>query len=104
MVNLYAFRATDPGALWRADDPIGPENDDYLAEVVARAELVVAAWGARAPRARVAKLADVLGRSRLHALAVTRDGAPRHPLYVSAATRPAPYSLSSATRSCAGTR
>jgi len=28
--NLYAYRATDPRVLTRADDPVGPDNERYL--------------------------------------------------------------------------
>src|SRR5919204_4199606 len=45
VVNVYAFRARDPRELWRADDPVGPDNDRILAQVLDGAELVIAAWG-----------------------------------------------------------
>lgn len=35
VVNLYAWRATDPTDLWTAQDPVGPENDRHIAEVCA---------------------------------------------------------------------
>jgi hypothetical protein len=30
MLNLFAFRATDPGVMMEAADPVGPENDKYI--------------------------------------------------------------------------
>jgi hypothetical protein len=100
VVNLYAFRATNPRQLWRADDPVGPENDRVLASVVAGADLVVAAWGTQPRPGRLAELAGILGGRPLHALALTKDGAPRHPLYVRGDVRPSLYvSARSATRS-----
>jgi hypothetical protein len=87
VVNVYALRATDPRALRTADDPVGPENDRVLGEVLDEADLVVAAWGVHARRNRVQQLATILARVPLHALGVTKEGAPRHPLYVRADAR-----------------
>jgi hypothetical protein len=53
VVNLFAYRATDPAALRLADDPVGPANDHFISKAVERAALVVVAWGAlRRPLAR----------------------------------------------------
>src|SRR5580765_5070589 len=52
VVNLFAFRATHPRDLWKADDPVGPDNDVTISDAVRRAQLIVAAWGVcRYPRA-----------------------------------------------------
>ena len=91
VVNIYAFRATDPRALWAADDPVGPENDRVLVQVVGSADLVVAAWGVWARRDRVRDLAGILARVPLYALGAAKEGAPRHPLYVRADAQPTPY-------------
>jgi hypothetical protein len=91
VVNVYAFRAGDPRDLRRAGDPVGPENDRVLARVLDGAELVVAAWGVHARADRLAELDAVLGGRPLHALGVTKNGAPRHPLYLRADVRPTPY-------------
>lgn len=99
VVNLYAYRATKPADLWRADDPVGPDADLYLALVARRAVLedapLIAAWGANAKPDRVAEALRVIERSgatdRLTALGVTAAGAPRHPLYMPATARPVPY-------------
>lgn len=93
VVNLFAFRATNPGELRRADDPIGPENDDWitgatLAAVDAGADVVVA-WGGQAPvlwERRVNEvLALILDAGAIpKCLGRTLHGAPKHPLYVPA--------------------
>jgi hypothetical protein len=84
--NLYAFRSTDPDALWTVDDPIGPENDVWLAQIAARSypHPIVCAWGVNAKDAHVASVVDRLYKSgvRLVCLGRTKGGAPRHPLYV----------------------
>jgi hypothetical protein len=66
-----------------AADPIGPENDKYiLAHCFANHRIVLAAWGvtggipsARRPRLRAA-------RRRAGCLGHTKEGDPRHPLYI----------------------
>lgn len=45
VANLFGFRATDPTALQKATDPIGPENDEWLYRLADEAALVVGAWG-----------------------------------------------------------
>ncbi|MCI0635552.1 MAG: DUF1643 domain-containing protein [Actinobacteria bacterium] len=87
VVNLYALRATDPARLW--NDPVGPvgsRNDEVLAEAASSGGgVVVAAWGALAPRGRVEDvLAGPLAGVELLCLGTTAAGAPRHPLYVRA--------------------
>lgn len=88
VANLYAGRATKPKDLWRMDDPVGPDNDEYLARVFRVAadmgSPVIAAWGANAKPQRVAEVLALPHADRLHALGVTKDGAPRHPLYLRA--------------------
>ena len=45
MANLFAYRATQPRIMMLADDPIGPDNDQILFDLVSKADIVVAAWG-----------------------------------------------------------
>jgi len=89
LVNLYAWRSTDPRALGKVDDPIGPDNDRVLRTVLAAAPMALAAWGARAPRGRVEECMAL--RARWHCLKVLRGGAPGHPLYLPADSEPAPW-------------
>lgn len=87
VVNLFAYRATDPEGLRNTFDPIGPDNERHIREAVAGASPVVAAWGAH-------ELAKAAGRvlsgklippgTKLLCLGLTKDGSPRHPLYVRA--------------------
>lgn len=78
MVNLFAFRATDPRDMRAAADPVGPENDARLGGVRG---LVIAAWGTGgAFRGRGEAVRSLFGS--VYALGLTKDGYPRHPLYV----------------------
>ncbi|UVJ39691.1 DUF1643 domain-containing protein [Arthrobacter sp. CJ23] len=79
ILNLYAFRTKDPKSIMVAIDPVGPDNDRVLADVTGA---VVAGWDTNADPARVARVLTLL--PRLHALSITKNGHPRHPLYVPA--------------------
>jgi len=94
VVNLYAFRATNPRDLASAADPVGTECDAHLDVAGAcgcPGAPIIAAWGAtkvgRAPyREHDERVAGVLARLRgfgpVHCLGSTASGAPRHPLYL----------------------
>lgn len=94
VVNLFAFRSTDPSALKTAEDPVGPENDDAIHDAVVRSRVVVVAWGAYPLSVRrgsnVLELIREIGRTPL-CLAKTKRGRPRHPLYVRGSAKPFPY-------------
>lgn len=85
--NLFAYRATDVGKLAAVEDPIGPDNDAHLREMLWQASLVVPCWGSREklpamlhPRidAVRAMLRQIPGEVLV--LGLTRSGDPRHPL------------------------
>ena len=89
VVNLYGYRATDPDLLRCVKDPFGPGNDLALGEALSQAALsrVVCAWGADGRlRGGVPPFIAMARHSGacLVALGFTRDGHPKHPLYVSA--------------------
>lgn len=92
VVNLFAMRATDPADLYDAAcagcDPVGPENETWIAEAISEAQTVVCAWGA-SMNARLLAHPDIPMICEKYAhvpmcLGVTKSGAPRHPLYVAA--------------------
>lgn len=98
IVNLYGLRATDPRELWRAEDPVGPDNDRHVLAAISRAEAtagaVIAAWGAHGRPDRVRAVVDLIGRRRdILCLGTTATGAPRHPLYLPAAASLRPWSI-----------
>lgn len=95
VVNIFALRSTDPQMLYRTDDPIGPENDAAILSSVKDAGIVIAAWGFHGEYMQRGKAVQLLLAAhgvRVHCLGVTKNtGMPRHPLYVSYATRPIPF-------------
>lgn len=87
VVNLFALRSTDPKALLEHLDPVGPLNDHWIERAAEDTKLIVVAWGAH-PVAigRGQQVVDQLhraGRTPV-CLGKTKDGWPRHPLYVRA--------------------
>ena len=96
VVNLFAYRATDPADLRRAGWPVGPDNDRHIATAVARAGGVCVAWGA-VPAAddRIQVVAPLLRAAghELQCLRITRTGYPGHPLYLPRTSRLQRYDL-----------
>jgi hypothetical protein len=86
--NLFALRATDVRVLAKVDDPIGPDNDDHLRNIIVEADRVIVAWGPRSklpPRLRNRYLAvlSMLRRFETKPECIgppAKDGHPRHPL------------------------
>ena len=93
--NMHAYRATDSKRLLACADPIGPENDEAIRRMAARALIVVLAFGLPPkplrPRARevIRMLAD-MGAS-LKYLRLSKDGTPQHPLYLPGSLPPLEY-------------
>lgn len=88
VVNLFAYRATDPRellALGDLNEPVGPDNIDHVRRAVEDRGLIVAAWGAHGGHLDQARtVAGWIGDRSMKALGLTKDGHPRHPLYVRA--------------------
>lgn len=86
MANLFAFRATDPFTMLKLvhTDPVGPDNDAWLARLAEHAGIIVAAWGAHGGHRHRDEQVIGMFSDRLFALGVTKDGHPRHPLYLRA--------------------
>lgn len=83
VVNIFAFRSTDPKALAKQSDPVGLENDHYILKAANEAHLFVCAWGTHGRlHGRGAQVRDLI-RSTIapHCLNKTKDGHPVHPLY-----------------------
>lgn len=90
LANLFAYRSPDPKALKQARDPIGPENDTYLAKLSASAKKTICAWGNHGTLLnRAAEVLPLLNKPI--ALGVTKAQQPLHPLYCPADRQPAPF-------------
>jgi len=88
MTNLFAWRDTDPKNMMAAADPVGPDNDATLLNFATRSEMIICAWGGGGEhRARAAEVIKLLKDYPLYCLGTNGDGSPRHPLYLSGATK-----------------
>lgn len=94
VVNLYAWRATKPADLRKAQDPYGPDNYTEVQRAVREAGMVVCGWGAKGARPAVRRVQVIAGRAgvTLHCLRETKGGHPGHPLYLPSAARPGVWS------------
>lgn len=107
VVNLFAFRATDPAALRERVasglDAVGPQNDAAIRDA-ARDRPAVVAWGAAfetwgrqrdAAEDRawvVRRIVREASRTSLRCWGETKSGHPRHPLYLPNASDPRVWS------------
>ena len=93
--NIFAYRATDPKVMRAQDDPIGDDNDRTILESCDWAQKVICAWGTHGAHldrgTAVEALVRKAGVAPLH-LGLSKHGHPKHPLYISYATQPEPWS------------
>lgn len=86
--NVMDYRATDPKALLSVQ-PRSDQNLDCIVGLAKKADRVIAAWGALPKQLR--RYADdvvtALNGISLHCMGKTKDGSPRHPLYLPATAR-----------------
>lgn len=91
VMNLFAQRATEPVNLRLPSDSEWRLNRDVLVDAIERSDRVILAWGTTIPRA-LRQCADFTKGSitaaaerhskELWCLGKTKNGSPRHPLYV----------------------
>jgi hypothetical protein len=94
VLNLFAWRATKPKDLRKAPAPVGTANDRHLRRAARTSGAVVVAWGIHG--AWLNRDQSALALLRRHGcqplcLGLTRDGQPRHVLYLRNETRPTAY-------------
>lgn len=95
--NLFAYRATDPKSLLCVNDPIGKDNLIHLKSMYNESEIMICAWGN-------GKIVENLGKKlgdnykplsgfigRIHYLDLSKDGTPKHPLYLKGNIVPIPF-------------
>lgn len=88
--NVFAYRSTDVKGLGVVADPIGPQNDDYLKEIINEADVLVPCWGktGKVPSRLRYRILDVIFLLMQHdkpllCFGVNADSSPRHPLMLS---------------------
>lgn len=88
LTNLFAYRAVEPKDIKIIDDPVGPDNDEYIKTFAHYTHKVcsgsvVLAWGNHGVyRDRAATVLDLLGAYNVKVISITKKGQPAHPLYL----------------------
>ncbi|MBU1089495.1 DUF1643 domain-containing protein [Patescibacteria group bacterium] len=93
VVNLFAFRATNPAGLNLADNPIGSGNDEIILKEAKKrkkkGEKIIVAWGdgerVEEFKKRSKEILDLFKKEDIEVccLGITASGNPCHPLNVS---------------------
>lgn len=87
MLNLFAFRATDPKDMKAAVDPVGPWNDEAIRRVTSICRMTICCWGTHGVhRFRDSHVKALLFRKQAFCLGRSKDGYPKHPLYLKSNT------------------
>jgi len=82
MVNLFAYRATNPSELKIVEKPVGYKNNYHIKTQCADADIVIAAWGNHGTLLkRDKKVQKLLKDTQLKCFKLTSKGQPAHPLY-----------------------
>lgn len=95
VVNLFAYRSTNPKMLLLPKIKpiaIGPDNDAWIIQRAAQADIVVCGWGAhKFGKERsvhvLSLLRTVVPPALIGCFGRTQDGYPKHPLYLPGNTK-----------------
>lgn len=93
VVNLFAYRSTDPDALLFLPMVVrcGPQCESVMSAAIERCDIVIAAWGAHKSAERRwpdVKAKILAAKPACYCLGKNKNGSPRHPLYVKTGTFP----------------
>ena len=86
IVNLFAYRTTDPKELQRCLYPFGNENMFWIQEAISHADIIIAAWGTKGNYKNQDKAVMCMVEQtgmQIKCLGITKSGHPKHPLYLS---------------------
>lgn len=87
VVNLYAFRSTDPKGLKTTQDPIGQDNIFHIQSLIGLVEKVIYAWGNNEKEPKW--LCDLVDTP--YCIDISKKGIPKHPLYLKSDLQPKLY-------------
>ena len=86
MLNLFAYRATSPKEMKKAEEPIGNENNLYLQTAVLTNSNIIVCWGNHGSfGGRSREVVEQLSaeNKKLYCFGITKSGELKHPLYLS---------------------
>lgn len=90
MANLFAYRATLPSDLKKAEEPIGTDNNTHIKDMSSNAAVTVVAWsndGTYLERDK--KVLSLINNPMC--LNINKSGQPSHPLYQKKDLKLKPY-------------
>jgi hypothetical protein len=87
VANIYAFCATKPTDLFKATEPLGADNREWLGRLSGSAGKIICCWGNHGLKDQ-ASLPLSLTDKPLYYLKLNRSGAPAHPLYLRKEAKP----------------
>ena len=90
VINIFAWRSTDPKKMRVAKDPIGPDNDNTIMKACRWGDQIIAAWGTHGSHLnRGSEVEKILRKSNkpIFHLGLSKGGHPKHPLYIAYAQR-----------------
>ena len=103
VTNLFALRSTDPKALYRTANAVGPANNLAILWASKQGDGVFCGWGAHGSlRGRDAEVKRLLEDVPCWAWQLTKHRKPAHPLYLKYGR--APVALNAAARKVLGKR
>ena len=92
IVNLFAFRATNPQQLKSQIDPIGPLTDQKISQIANLVSYVVLAWG-NGHRSRAEEVRKLLGARKFYCIKKNSGGGYLHPARIKVEDYPRPIPI-----------
>ena len=92
--NIFGLRSPDPDHLYQANNPVGPDNDHIIQNMLLpKADDVIVAWGNHGEHLDRSQevLDSYLKQYDVQALELNKSGEPSHPLYLPNDTEPFSY-------------
>jgi hypothetical protein len=81
MLNLFAFRATNPSELTKVNDPIGMDNQNVILETITKVDKVICAWGNEGILLNQnKKILSIIENP--YCIKINSSGEPSHPLFL----------------------
>lgn len=94
MLNMFAYRATDPKKMMAAAEPVGSDNRSTIEKILCENPIVLCAWGVHGTyRNQDIEVMHWLDRPGIKPLCLgrTKNHQPRHPLYIQKNVIPVVY-------------
>ena len=80
ITNLYGYITPNPKDLKTIEDPVGPENDMWIQDMVKTCDKVLCIWGNNPDKERVNKILPTI-KKKAYTIGLTKSGQPRHVLH-----------------------